>query len=189
MITRLFSGPFALRAFIVVSLLSLALGWSVWDQVQILRHGTEIVLKTEPIDPRSLFRGHYARLNYDILRIKASKFPSDQKIMKRDRIYVRLKPGEDGFWQVDEASAKRLNAADGSVVVNARVKASWSGEVRVRYGIERYFAPKQKALDLETKFRNRQVPVGVIVRVSKHGAVAISGLKLEGKKVYDEPLF
>lgn len=190
MITRLFSGPFALRAFIVTLLLSLALGWSVWDQVQTLRHGTEIVLKTRPIDPRSLFRGHYARLDYAISRINKFKFAAEgSDIKKRDRIHVRLKPGPDGFWQVAEASTGRLKPADGSVILNARVKSIWSTRVLVKYGIERYFAPKDKALDLEKKFRNRRVPIGVIVRVAPHGGVAIGGLMLEGKKIYDEPLF
>ncbi|PLX34302.1 MAG: hypothetical protein C0605_13920 [Hyphomicrobiales bacterium] len=189
MISRLFSGPYALRAFIVAVLLSAALGWTVWDQVQIIRHGTEIVLKTRPVDPRSLFRGHYARLNYDISRIARTKISSGGKLKRRARVFVRLKPGEDGFWQVTEVSSARLTPAEGSVILNATVRSVSRKQVWLRYGIERYFAPKQKALGLEKKFRDRKIEVGVIVRVAKYGAAAISGLQLEGKKVYDEPLF
>ena len=33
-----------------------------------LRHGTEVVLQTRPLDPRSLFQGDYAILAYEISR-------------------------------------------------------------------------------------------------------------------------
>lgn len=189
MITRLFAGPFALRALIVAVLFSLALGWTVYDQMQVLRHGQEIVLKTEPIDPRSLFRGHYARLRYDVSRIAIEKVKNGKSVKRRDRLHVRLEPGADGYWQVAEASSGRLTAKEGTTLLSARVRWANAKAVNVRYGIERYFAPKKKALALEKMFRDRKVPVGVIVRVAKHGALAISGLMIDGKKVYEEPVF
>ncbi len=93
------------------------------------------------------------------------------------RVYVRY------------SQCLRMKDEDDTVVLNAKVRYASNKTVRLRYGIERYFAPKEKALDLEKKFRDRKVSVGVIVRVAKHGGVAISGLMLDGKKVYDEPLF
>lgn len=36
----------------------------IQGRAAILRDGTEIVLKTEPVDPRDLMRGDYVRLGY-----------------------------------------------------------------------------------------------------------------------------
>jgi hypothetical protein len=54
--------PAALLSAVVLSAI---LGWMIADRAAILRDGREVMLITEPIDPRDMLRGRYMRLNYD----------------------------------------------------------------------------------------------------------------------------
>jgi uncharacterized membrane-anchored protein len=184
------SWPFWLRSVIVGVGLTGALVWMVAGRIMLLQNGTEVVLKTKPVDPRSLFRGHYARLNYDINRVGFEKeiVPAAKKWRRYDRAFVVLEKGGDGFWAASGFSNKRPVAKAGQVVIVGYVRNNYSRILRVRYGIEKYFAPKVEALKLE-RIDRKTTPVGVIVRVSESGEAAISGLMIDGKKVYDEPLF
>ena len=51
---------------IVVALQSLAILAMVGGKVQTMMTGDVIILRTEPVDPRSLFRGSFVRLRYEI---------------------------------------------------------------------------------------------------------------------------
>ncbi len=212
-----------LRALVVALLLSVALGWMIYDRTRILRHGHEVVLQTRPVDPRHLLLGHYARLGYDINRIPAEKVdglrqwcgkrvrpagslpPLDRGAALRGRpVLVALRKGEDGFWHFAGASLHGLAAmkegiapAD-AVIIAGRVRnGRCVGTLWVEYGIERFYAPKDKALALErmagragTGADRRQRPMGVILRVHPgSGKALIAGLMIDGKKVYEEPLF
>jgi len=181
--------PFWVRGCVVALVLTMALAWMVYDRVSLLQHGKEIVLKTRPVDPRSLFRGHYARLNYDVSNIQKDdvSFKVPEKLKRRDVVYVVFKPGAEGYWVIDHMSNVLPETVPGKVFITARIRYNSRRSMSVRYGIERYFAPKKQALKLERQ--NREIPVGVIVRVSTKGVAAISGLMLDGKKIYDEPLF
>jgi len=116
--------------------------------------GQEIILKVVPIDPRSLFRGNYARLNYDISRIKlpeeaALKLPRHGEI-----VYVSLKPDKDGIHTYAGAGYEKPSEG---LFLRGRISTNMRGEIGpfgVRYGIEAYFAPKEKALALEKQLRS-----------------------------------
>lgn len=117
--------------------------------------GDEIRLKTVPVDPRSLFRGNYARLQYDISRLSVSRFPEDKKLRKGEVVYVALKPGKSGLYELSGASLEKPRQG---VFLRGRITSAWlrvpNGSYRVKYGIEAYFAPKKKALELEKDLRN-----------------------------------
>ncbi|MCQ1534778.1 hypothetical protein FTO70_03535 [Methanosarcina sp. KYL-1] len=62
-----------------------------------LRTGTEVVLKTVPVDPRDLFRGDYVVLNYEISTLDLSEIPAeDTQFWYNDRIYLALEI-KDGY--------------------------------------------------------------------------------------------
>jgi len=189
--------PLALRALAVALALSGVLVWMIVDRARLLRTGREIVLKTEPMDPRDIFRGHYARLNYEISRIprrlvedlKPGAYATGGSV-----IHVILAPGEDGFWHPVRARlAPPRTLSPGRVMLKGRLK--WSidgrgtGEIAVTYGIERYYASRKRALEVERLGRDREIPLGVVVRVSAAGKAAIAGLMIDGRKVYEEPLW
>ena len=120
--------------------------------------GTEVKINTVPVDPRSLFRGNYARLNYTISSIPSSDLGVSELAhnLPRDheRVYVKLKQGEDGVYVYDGAS---LSAPTSGVFMRGRIQTQrWDSNpthYRVLYGIEAYFAPKDKALALERDLR------------------------------------
>ena len=61
-----------------------------------LRHGTEVILQTRPIDPRSLFQGDYAILAYEI-----SIPPREGQFSNRDSVYVYLEESPESWRGVD----------------------------------------------------------------------------------------
>ena len=55
---------------LVLALLQIGfLGWIIAGRAAVLRNGTEVLLKVEPVDPRDLLRGDYVSLGYEISRI------------------------------------------------------------------------------------------------------------------------
>lgn len=130
--------------------------------------GQEIRLKTVPRDPRSLFRGNYARLNYDISTVPSKDIAAAERIRNHEIVYVKLKPGPDGLHVYDGASLEE--PADG-LFIRGRVQIPrWQSralDYRLRYGIEAYFAPKEKALALEKKLRRGGVAKIMIAKNGK----------------------
>jgi uncharacterized membrane-anchored protein len=115
---------------------------SVWP----LWFGTPVILKTAPIDPRSLFRGNYVRLNYDISNINKSL---TQKHFKRSEVgYVTLKEEEGVFI----ATGLHHEKPKSGVYIRGRI-ARVGSDYRMKYGIEAYFMPKEKALRAERSVR------------------------------------
>jgi len=122
--------------------------------------GTEIRIKTIPVDPRSMFRGNYARLRYDISRVQSPHLGDVVEIRNGEVIYVSLSKGGDGLYQYASAS---LTAPVNGVFLRGRILGQdYEGDVtsyRIKYGVEAYFAPKEKALQLERELRDGGVAV------------------------------
>lgn len=144
--------------------------------------GTEIRLKTVPVDPRSLFRGNYALLGYDISRIPAAEFavhhldgPAQAeypraKLRNGEVVYVRLQRGDKGLY---EFAGAQLEEPDQGLFIRGRVRGFWSLEEPVydiEYGIEAFFAPKEKALALERQLAGGGVAV---LKVGKGGTARV----------------
>jgi uncharacterized membrane-anchored protein len=68
--------------------------------------GERMILKTVPVDPRSLFRGEYARLRYDISTIDLDETNTAQKFHRNERVYVELHKDEDGTWSAGEVQTE-----------------------------------------------------------------------------------
>ena len=115
---------------------------SVWP----LWFGSAVILKTAPVDPRSLFRGNYVRLNYDISTIDREL--TSERFKNNEVGYVTLKE-EDGVFV---AAGLHHEKPRTGVFIRGRVKGLDSG-YRMKYGIEAYFMPKEKALETERSVR------------------------------------
>jgi len=161
-----------------------------------LRTGTEILLKTEPVDPRDLFRGDYVTLNYEISTLDLDEIPAEDPYFEyNDRIYLALTL-EDGYGVPkkiyrnppdDElyvkGTVKRINYdwvedEDGLVVEEPRVK-----ELRVDYGIESYFVPEGRGIEIERQQWTGEEGVDVKVVVDKYGNAVIKSLLIDGKEL------
>lgn len=167
------------------------LGWMIWDRAQLLSSGREVVLEVVPVDPRSLFRGDYVVLNYDISRIPA---PAGQPApAPGDDIYVTLQKTRGDRWQAVQSSlTPPASTNPDQVVIKGRVDYTSSpGEnaplqAFVRYGIESYFVPEGAGHELEKLVGEKKLEA--LVAVDAAGKAGIKGLISEGKRVYEEPL-
>ncbi len=130
--------------------------------------GKEIKLNTKPVDPRSLFRGNYALLKYDISEIDQQSLPTKNKLRNGEKIYITLIAGENNIYQFSQASLKQPD--NGTFLVGRIQNRSWSnasGYYSIKYGIEAFFAPKEKALALEKQLRNNAIAVLMVASNGK----------------------
>ncbi len=122
--------------------------------------GTEIRVKTLPVDPRSLFRGNYARLNYEFSTIPHEEFMSDIPLRNGEVVYVTLQRNESGLYEYLDVF---LEEPQSGIFLSGRVEqrryARAKQPVLIKYGIEAYFAPREKALALEKELRDGGVAV------------------------------
>ena len=112
--------------------------------------GTEIRVRTVPVDPRSMFRGNYARLRYEFGELPDGALDAVDGLRAGEVVYVSLKPGEEGEYEFAEAS---LEPPSHGMFLRGRLLGI-SPPLRVRYGIEAFFAPKERALELERDLRD-----------------------------------
>ena len=138
--------------------------------------GQEIRLKTTPIDPRSMFRGNYARLRYEIGEVSGEAINKVRVPRNGEVVYVRLNAGEGGLYEFAGASLEK--PADG-VFIRGRIqdssRRSKRPTYRVKYGIEALFAPKEKALDLEKRLRQSAVARVMVADNGKATLVEVVG--------------
>ena len=133
--------------------------------------GEEIRIKVVPVDPRSLFRGNYARLSYEISRVN---LPDDSRALRKNEIvYVTLKKNENDLYEADGIS---LSKPDSGLFIRGRVGRTHDRTIGIRYGIEAFFAPEEKALGLE-----KRLPAGgvAVVMLAKNGKPALKDIIVE----------
>ena len=121
--------------------------------------GKEVALKVMPVDPRSMFRGNYARLRYEISAIDKKFFTVTEGLRSGEIVYVVLEPDTDGLYR---HSAVVLDKPGSGVFVRGRIQESYPNQdsrYSIRYGIEAFFAPKEKAIALEERLRAGTVAV------------------------------
>ena len=170
------------------------LGWMIWDRASLLANGREVVLDVIPVDPRSLFRGDYVILGYDISRYT---LPPGTEVPHRGApFYVTLRKGTDDAWQaVAGSNTPPASIEPDDVVIRGKVDYASAARqdstnegpvVSLSYGIESFFVPEGTGRELERMVRDKKI--SAVVAVNGSGAAAIKGLMSEGKRVYEEPL-
>lgn len=138
--------------------------------------GTEIRIKTIPVDPRSMFRGNYARLRYDISRIHIPTLDGNEDLRNGEVVYASLAEESDGLYQFVSAS---LEEPETGIFLRGRIfDQDYEEKVtyyRVKYGIEAFFAPKKKALQLEKDLRDGGVAVLMVADSGRVRLVDVVG--------------
>lgn len=160
------------------------LGFMITKQELLLARGTKVLLKCQPIDPRSLFSGDYVILNYEISVIGediiAKSGIKDTDRLERKDIYVALKPKPDGKYYT--AAAVSENSVELKktypLFIKGRVEYA-SNTLQIKYGVESYFVPQKEGKIIEESLKD----VSVEVSISESGESAISKLFIEGKEV------
>jgi uncharacterized membrane-anchored protein len=172
----------------VAAVQAAVLGWMIWERASLLANGREVVLEVMPVDPRSLFRGDYVILGYDISRLNAPS-PTPHR---GDDIYVTLQKGAGDTWSAVASSPQPpVGTGPDQVVLKGRVDyisspAQGPAQAFVHYGIESFFVPEGTGRELEALVREKKL--SAIVAVGAGGDAGIKGLVVDGKRVYEEPL-
>lgn len=190
--------PLLWRTLAAMLLLTGGLLALVESRAGILRSGSEVRLKTVPVDPRDLFRGDYVVLAYPISTVEGP-VGGDGGFKRGDAVFVTLTRDAEGFAQARAVGRTRPTLANGEVAIAGRVQstgacalndageadcASGRRRLRIAYGLESYFVPQGEGRAIETTPRAR---IEVIAAVSAGGEAAIKRLLIDGKLVYAEP--
>jgi len=124
-----------------------------------IKTASKILLETEPVDPISVFRGRYVRLNYKISSIPAT--------ISRDFTHAQFKPGDyvyvtlvklGKFWEPISASKEKLLGTD-MIYLRGRVSHASKDSVRIKYGIESFFLSEQSADEIEELSRGSSMRI------------------------------
>lgn len=189
--TRLWWKKLWLAVAAVAVLQTTALGWMVYERVRLLQTGREAVLPIVPVDPRSLFRGDYVRLSYDVTRVPGRLLKGD--VSRGEWLYVTIQRQEDATYAPVAVSRSHPGEIEpDQLILRGRVQSAMragragTGDLFMRYGIESYFVPEGEGLALEEMARERKL--AAVVAVDRQGNAAIKGLMIDGRLVYEEPL-
>jgi uncharacterized membrane-anchored protein len=152
------------------------LGWMIVGRAAVLRDGREVLLKVEPVDPRDLLRGDYVILNYEISRIPLTIISDIGEAGERLAWLGNPTAGPAGTDEIEIAGQiPPLNLA-------------YIGEeVRVTYGIERFYLPEGEGRAIERDMRVR--PFGVRVAVPASGNAQVKALMDGDQVLFQEPLY
>lgn len=186
---------------------TLILGWMVAGRVSILRSSDTVTLKSEPVDPRDIFRGDYVTLAYGISRVSLNTTDGDKDLDLGDTVYVEIEPVGDN-WRAAAIYRDYPKPAEGHKVIRGRIVDMTRGTPRMRpipgsdqmesipcpacvtavvaYGIESYFVPEGQGRELEQE-RNASA-LSVDVALANDGEAAIKRLRIDGEPIYEEPL-
>jgi len=169
---------------IIVAAQIAVLGFMITKQELLLAQGTKVILKCQPIDPRSLFSGDYVILNYEISIIGEDVISrsgiKNIHALDKKNIFVALKIKPDGRYY--EAAAISENIDDLKkiypLIIKGRVEYTLN-TIQVKYGVESYFVPQKEGKIIEESLKN----VSVEVSISESGESAISKLYIAEKEV------
>lgn len=198
---------------ILVRLLAIALVMSAILAGLVARHawlrenGQEIYLAMEPVDPRDLLLGHYVILRTGLHQLDTAALDGpDEGWVRGEAVFVSLRETEDGSMvatgvfqdppappfiqgriayvatQSDFADPEPLE--DGSPGWSREpIPGTERAQLEVRYNLERYYAPRDHALELEAmRTENR---LRLIVSLGPDGNAVIKGLEIDGAPRYD----
>lgn len=66
--------------------------------------GERILLKTQPVDPRDIFRGDYVELSYDITNFDLDAMSVKENFKRNEKVYVILRKNEDNTFSASLVS-------------------------------------------------------------------------------------
>jgi uncharacterized membrane-anchored protein len=117
--------------------------------------GTEIKIKTAPVDPRDFLYGDYVNLSYEISQLKPSLLKENAAQPKSgDRVYVLLKLTASGLYEAEGIYVKKPSVSPGQAVLRGTVGSTWNDTISIQYGLERFYVSQGTGHDLEKKAGN-----------------------------------
>lgn len=155
----------------------LILGGFIGMKEWTLRTGTEVLLAIRPVDPRDIFRGDYVILSYDISTVEAPTTLSAANDNARGPIYVRLNVDEEGV--AHSTGVSTTTPPSEALFIKGSIVRRTGEQVRVEYGIESFFVPEGRGLEIERHLRDMHAKVVI----DSAGNAVLKGLVYEGEEV------
>jgi uncharacterized membrane-anchored protein len=160
----------------------------IWGHQQARNNGTEIILDMKPVDPRSLFRGHYVTITTPLNIIELDQYDGGNDFKVGDKVFVSLTKVEADQWQISSVNKQQPEA--GTNFIQGRISnfiirsKKFEPQIWVQYNIEAYFADKVSALALEKKISESKMRI--ILAVDENGIAVIRGLEIDGTRFIDK---
>ena len=170
--------------------------------------GETVILRTVPVDPYDPFRGYYTTLQYDISQrgvlstlegwdaIQADLGPSSTtKLLRPGKTFFVILSEQAAAndvganmplvpWQPVAVSQQRpTNLPDDQIAIKGTYRSD-----RIVYGMERYYLPEDRRLDLERRIREAQTAeeqprLMVEVRIGPFGKAVPIALWLQNQRI------
>lgn len=172
----------AIVAIAQTIILAVMIGQKQWT----LATGERILLKIHPVDPRSLFRGDYVRLWYDIATLDTDSLAGDDEFESYDPVHVVLEPDER-YWNAVSIHRDWPQIDGDRIVIKGMVERLSYGNIHVKYGIETFFVPEGEGLELERPDDDNIVDIRIAV--DDAGDAAIQAVLVNDQERYAEQLF
>ena len=160
--TSFFSRKWLLAAIIAAGQ-SGVLYYMIESRASILRSGREVVLRTEPVDPRDLMRGDFVILSYPLSRIDPAVIGGTAPVTGPAPVHVALvKDGADpDLWTFSRASWQPITDAKAEEVILTGKTPDYYGTgsdtVPLTFGIERFYVPEGEGKPIEEGVREKTV--------------------------------
>jgi len=188
-----------LRIIVIVALQTAALVAMIGMKQYTLSTGQPVLLKTQPIDPRSLFSGDYVRLNYSVSQLRFDQIEGERDFRRGDTIYVVLRPGDE-YWEPVSVHRHQPSVPAGQIAIKGRVmsvqqqtfnrqerRTEAVKSINVKYGIENYYVPEGEGRALERPKPGEIISIRVVV--DRYGNAAIKAVLVNGVESYVERVF
>lgn len=105
--------------------------------------GDKVKLRARGYDPRDILSGNFVRLDYGV-SVEESEFNATQN--RKNFFVLLVDENADGVF---EFGAKFFDVPKDGIYIKAKRPYVWSDTLVI--GAEKYFAPKEKALEIERK--------------------------------------
>ena len=183
------------RILFILLLCTLSLAVMIAGKMWTLKTGELVLLETRPIDPRSLFRGDYVRINLAINELDVEALGGDDQFLWHDEIFVVLRPGEPWWQPVSMHREFPAIVAAENVVIRGviggiphyRDSDTPPREYSAEYGIESYFVPEGEGMTIERDLGSANIALEIAV--DSKGNAAIHALLVDGAPLYKEGFF
>ncbi|MDO5045809.1 GDYXXLXY domain-containing protein [Campylobacter sp.] len=127
--------------------------------------GKDIKVDVSLYDPRDFLRGNYVSLNYDFSRIEEESFDRN---LKGNKIYAVLKEDENGFYKFQGHS---FTKPESGTFLAGRIPSYRDSAI---FGVEAFFLPVKKALDMERAIR--QNGAFAVISVMDNGRARVKSI-------------
>ncbi len=163
----------------------------VLNSYTVILWGEKIVLQVIPVDPQSIFQGEYVSLGYSINQLDLTKIKHDldpEKMSFGECVYLALEPQDDTWIPVmvtkskDKVKDKLYIEGKVSYISSSPSDERKEGTLDYRppltqlhasWGIEQYFVPEGKGLEIEEQVRKGTIYAEVSVY---RGKARVTGL-------------